>query len=494
LKPLWQGVLSEVIPILAPVVGGIPTSEAPDLHSRENWILEAIRALVESMGSVRPEFLLIDDVQWADSATCRLLHHMARRAEPLAGLLMVFAYRDLAPGSPGDVLVRELQATRVHLGPLNLKDARAQIAPFVGANNRGRLDRLARQSGGNPFFARELALADTLSGDTPPRSVQDVVLSRTKRLPFEPQRVLSLISVAGGRLHLDVLAAALEAEPIDLLEAISLLRDHGLVKEAGAVLCLDHEMIRSSIYASLGEPLRRSLHTRLATVRPDHMGNAARAHHYELGGHPHEASRAALAAANDDALRYATEEKLDLLETALRTADRTNRNEIAGAYAAACLEGGQYGRAVARLSGEADLPDDVRLKLDVAELKRASLRDFQSLEHAMAAANGVLKRAQGYPFEFIEAAREKLRYGHEAGDASIVIAAVDDLSRLAELHPDSPGKISAIHSSKYRLASALESGRSLTAAPTNACDRGGSLLIRRGRAASWSRNFAHESF
>src|SRR5207244_400820 len=94
-----------------------------------------------------------------------------------------------------DPLLRELRARRVRLGPLSLAALHEVLKGQLGrAFARPTLVRIERTSGGNPFFALELARAlpeDAGPGPLPvPDDLADLLRARLRRLPRSCRRAL----------------------------------------------------------------------------------------------------------------------------------------------------------------------------------------------------------------------------------------------------------------------------------------------------------------
>ena len=123
----------------------------------------AMRALLSRMATEGPVLLVVEDGEGLDRASARLLRHVAGRLP--AGTGIVVAYRDPPGGRHpallellGDVGLRALTDTIV-LGPLD-RSATAELVdhlvPGLGAEGAARL---WEHTGGNPYFAAEMARA-----------------------------------------------------------------------------------------------------------------------------------------------------------------------------------------------------------------------------------------------------------------------------------------------------------------------------------------------
>ena len=151
----------------------------------------------------RPTVLVVDDAQWADSATLDLLRYLGRRIESTSALL-ILSYRDDSVGNDhplADVLsgLSTRSCVRLTLTPLSRAGV-AEMARQAGRNARGLYD----VTQGNPFFVTEL-----LAGDPQalPASVRDAVLARVAPLPPASRDVIELASISPTQIEVTVMDA-----------------------------------------------------------------------------------------------------------------------------------------------------------------------------------------------------------------------------------------------------------------------------------------------
>ncbi|KPF48501.1 hypothetical protein D621_16230 [beta proteobacterium AAP51] len=225
----------------------------------------------------RPLVLVIDDAQWADSATTDLLRYMARRLEGTRVLLLLAAREEaLAPGAPLNELLGQLGGTpaeRLTLAPLS-REAVGELARRAGRAARG----LHRITAGNPFFVTEC-----LAGPVGllPASVRDAVRSRLAGLPSDCIDLLELVAAAPGGLELELASAILEAPELVADAAIAA----GLLAREGAVLRFRHEVARQAVESGCGPGRIAALHGALFDVLQLRQAPPARRlHHAECAG------------------------------------------------------------------------------------------------------------------------------------------------------------------------------------------------------------------
>ena len=162
-------------------------------------LLTALRELARATRVL----VAIDDVQWLDPASALVIQYSARRLlhEPIWLLLTV---RTDASGPPPDLLhTLGQRAHRIEVGPLSLGALQRLLGARVGRTfARPALRRIHEASGGNPFFALELARVlgeDSLVGDVlpVPDTLRELVHGRLEELPRSCRAALVYVAALG---------------------------------------------------------------------------------------------------------------------------------------------------------------------------------------------------------------------------------------------------------------------------------------------------------
>lgn len=276
---------------LADLIGGVADDVLPQLPRPQRRALEAALALSESDGAPADEgvvafaflstlrrlaldsrlLLSIDDVQWLDAPSLAMLQFVLPRLETEPAAAVLTARDDVPPwlrrGLP------EGRLLTIELGPLSVGALHELLRTRVGASlPRPTLLRIWETSGGNPFFALELASALQRRGgridpgaELPiPATLEELVHERLDRLGapgMEVARVVAalanptvgLVEAAAGR-HADAgLADALEARILEV---------------DGDRLRFTHPLLRSAVSSRSTPAQRQSLHARLAPLVP----------------------------------------------------------------------------------------------------------------------------------------------------------------------------------------------------------------------------------
>ena len=265
-----------------------------------------LSALAAAAGRA-PVVVVLDDLHWADPASLRLLSFLA--VELQQGPVAVLGTCRTGVRDPGLARVRAALArtpgfTQLTLGPLDPAATAALVAEVVGSEAAAEVH---ERSGGNPFFATELARVLSAPGDGAPvpPGVRDVVERRLAALPEGAREALTLAAVVGQRFAVPLLQRADgAAAPDDLADALDAAQAADLVRPAGpGELAFAHALVRETLLEA-APPLRRArLHARVAAALPA-AAVFERAHHL-VAGRPFTDADATVAACSAAAERAA---------------------------------------------------------------------------------------------------------------------------------------------------------------------------------------------
>ena len=256
---------------------GLGTSTGVDPVSVE----VATASLLRTVAGTEPLLVVVDDMQWLDTASLNALLYVARRAAQMP-IAVVGAARveEMTPA------IAALPSRS--LGPLPPADAEALLragAPeVVPAVVRSLIDAAA----GNPLALHELLRGLSplqIGGHLPivdPIAVStEVVLAFRRRIDELPAstRTALLIAVADGRGQLDRVLDALAGVSSDVT-AFEPAEQQGLITLSGDAVLFRHPLIRSVVYQTAAPATRRTAHGLLAQVEQDpdrrawHLGSS----------------------------------------------------------------------------------------------------------------------------------------------------------------------------------------------------------------------------
>ena len=360
------GSIASMVPALRQRLGAVPAPTTTDSDTERYLLYGAVAGLLMAASSLQPTVLVLDDLQWSDNQSLRLLRHIVTTVDS-ERLLVLGTFRDseLSPSDPlRDLLAalqREPNVSRIELkgfddvGVLTFMEAAAGQRLEEAATDLAHA--LCLETEGNPFFVGEVlrGLMETgaiyqddhgrwtaaveMSEMVLPNSVREVISARVGRLGTQAGRVLSTAAVIGRDFDFDMLDAVTDLGQDDLLDLLDAATAAALVREIPDVpgrYSFSHALTQHTLYQGLPRVRRSRVHRKVAEAIEATVGHTqgARvdelAHHWLSASQPANATKAigyarqaglaALAAlAPDDAVRY--------FSRALRLAEMLSEND-----------------------------------------------------------------------------------------------------------------------------------------------------------------------
>ncbi len=332
-------VLAEVVPEVAAILGPQPPAPALGPAETQNRFRMVFQNFLRALARrEHPLVVFLDDLQWADAATLKLLEPLLAGAE-IESLLLIGAYRDneVDATHPLTRTLTELGSAgvatrRLPLEPLALPDLVSLVRDTLhcGPEDAEPLARLVSQkTGGNPFFVgqflKALRDAELLSFDYERErwtfemeaiakadmtdNVIDLMTRKIQRLSAATQRALTLAACIGNPFDHQTLAIVSEQSPEDAAADLEEAIEEGLILPAapGAAYAFLHDRVQQSAYALIPGERKQLVHLtvgRLLWSRADAEPGDERifdvVHHLNLGRGliAEEAERVALARLN----------------------------------------------------------------------------------------------------------------------------------------------------------------------------------------------------
>jgi PAS domain S-box-containing protein len=247
--------------------------------------------------------LFLDDLQWLDDATLRLLEYLATDTE-LRHLLLVGAYRDneVTPSHP---LTRTLaavsragvKAENIVLAPLKLKDVEQLIAEALQclpgfAHPLALL--IQAKTAGNPFFATNLLTSladdgllwfeeasaawswdvDRIHATSYSDNVVDLMATRVRRLPRQARSALQQMACLGNLADIATLSVALEISEEEVHTVMWPGVRSLLVERLPRAYRFAHDRIQEAAYSLITPDLRAHVHLRIGRLLVAHASHA----------------------------------------------------------------------------------------------------------------------------------------------------------------------------------------------------------------------------
>jgi predicted ATPase/signal transduction histidine kinase/CheY-like chemotaxis protein len=297
-------VIIDVIPEVELIVGKQPT--VPDLGPQEsqnrfNFVFQNfIRACCTKE---HPLVIFLDDLQWADSATLKLIELMMMDADTQY-LFLIGAYRDneVNPTHPLMMTLEELRKEGatinfIALAPLVLEHISQLIADTLQSDTssvRPLAELVKLKTEGNPFFVNEflktLHTEDLLTFDFDRHiwqwdvsnieakgitdNVVELMIGKVKKLPPITQQVLRLAACVGASFELNTLSIIGEQSPHQIFFELTPAVQSGLILPASELdeelLIQDykflHDRVQEAAYALIDEAQKTAVHLQIGRM------------------------------------------------------------------------------------------------------------------------------------------------------------------------------------------------------------------------------------
>ena len=315
--PLIYQALEVLLPELHDLLPQTEPSSPTPPEREQLRLWEATRALLVAISQNTPLFIVLDDLQWADTSSCELLAYLVRQLRGLP-VMIVSTCREieLSANHPLRPILIDLQREQAAemLNIQRLTDE--QIGALVSHLPELLVHHIQTRAAGNPFFAEELARGveaqhfapgrgmpvttpdDRQLPSTLPDTISAVLDLRMGRISGACQRLLTRAAVLGGSFEFNTIRSmetgGQDADEDTILDLLEEALQAGMITDEGSGTRITyhfwHPLFVSYLYDGLSAGRRASLHRRAAEALR-HMyqgreeeGAAAIAHHLVHGG------------------------------------------------------------------------------------------------------------------------------------------------------------------------------------------------------------------
>lgn len=390
----WGPLVRRLSPTLARLFGPMAEIRPLEPNAEQHRFYEALASFFRHLGSNdRPVVMLLDDAQWLDEGSLRVLARLG--SEPAgAPFLLIATSRDgeehqSAIARVTTVLAGRL-ANRITLTPLNFDAIDALITLSLGGSqlDRPTVQRLAALTHGNPFaigqYLRTLldqgilrpsagkwrADLEALEAAHLPRDVIELVVRRLHSLGGGAARIAGIAAVIGNRFRSDLLATVADVAAQDLSRTLEELVNSGLLERTwGDQFAFVHDRVRESALERLTETEVKDIHQAAAEALDARQERTttdlfALARHFALGHsdvNPARAGELNLEAGLRALEDHANEEAFELLDRAhafLGAAHMAKPMRLLEGLGRACAMTGRLDRAFAYLEEALHLARD----------------------------------------------------------------------------------------------------------------------------------------
>ncbi|MEG3863015.1 AAA family ATPase [Microcoleus sp. herbarium12] len=292
----------DVIPEVELIIG--PQQPVPEVGATEaqNRFNRVFRQFIRLFCSVEhPLVIFLDDLQWVDSATLRLIELMMTDAKT-QHLFLIGAYRDneVSLSHPLMMTLEELRKAgarinQISLTPLELNAIAQLIADTLHTDIitvHSLAELVLRKTSGNPFFVNEFLKTlyiENLLTFSPEQlcwqwnipqikvknitdNVVELMLGKLKKLPTATQQVLRLAACIGADFDLSTLSIICDRSPNEIFSELLTAVQFGLIVPTSELdeqlLVQDykfpHDRVQQAAYSLIDASQKQTVHLQVA--------------------------------------------------------------------------------------------------------------------------------------------------------------------------------------------------------------------------------------
>ncbi len=328
---------------MARILGTLPEgknsnnrSNLENLANRRSFLTEWTNVIL-SLAALRPLVLVLEDLHHADSDSLLLLDRISSEIEGAPILLIATMRPPISERNHASAMTQVLgttSSTILAVPPLTATEIEHLMDPFIP--DRAKVARqILEMSAGNAFYATSLCQlarenADTqLRTEVAKRSASEIVSRQLNDLPASCREILTFASAFGIKFSHVAVAKTLDIPASEVMELLTPAEEARVVTFDGIEYGFRHSILRDSLYLSIRQTKRLSIHHQIGSTLKVATGISAtptEVFNHLCRSYPLtslcQLVEAALYAANEATSRFAHHEAARILSTLLDLAKK----------------------------------------------------------------------------------------------------------------------------------------------------------------------------
>ena len=297
-------VIIDVIPEVELIVGqqvAVSELEATEAQNRFNFVF--LNFIQVFCSKEHPLVIFLDDLQWADSATLKLIQLIMVETD-MQYLFLIGGYRnnEVHPTHPLMMTLETLRKqgvtiNQITLAPLALESISQLIAETLHSDTNSvqpLAELVLKKTGGNPFFVNEFLKAlyqenclwfdlnylswqwdiAQIEAMSITDNVVELMIGKLKKLPVSTQQILCLAACVGAEFNLNTLSIISEKSASDVFQDLAAAVHLGLILPISDLdenlLIQDykfaHDRVQQAAYALIDDAQTPSVHLQVGRL------------------------------------------------------------------------------------------------------------------------------------------------------------------------------------------------------------------------------------
>ena len=283
-------VIIDVIPELELIIGSQPYIEQLGINESLNRFNLVFQNFIKVFSKQsHPLVLFIDDLQWADGASIKLIQNLLMDHE-LEYFLFIGAYRDneINIGHPLSIAFdnigkNDVDMVNIKLPPFTSQNISSLLSDSFKIENDKVLDLaklILEKTGGNPFFVLEFIKQlcddelikfdkgwkwqlDKIQQSRITDNVVELMAGRIKKLPEKTLDTLKIACCIGIKFPFDVLSAVYEKSEKETLDDITEAINQGIIVKTGNEGKFIHDRVLEASYSLISQEEQEEIHYKI---------------------------------------------------------------------------------------------------------------------------------------------------------------------------------------------------------------------------------------